>query len=163
MSDRRATVLTFVVAGVVAGLTLGIIVAAGRTPNVAYVLALAAIGGLIVVALRRAVIDVAPPTWTEPTASARPEGGVDPRIGVIELMLRRSVEDAGICRRRLQPLLFDLATHRLRTRRGIELIEDPERARAALGDDPFQFLTDVVTEPIRASRLERVITAIEQL
>ena len=58
------------------------------------------------------------------------------------MTLRRGVEDAGICRRRVQPMLFDLATHRLRRQHGVELIEDPERARELLGDETFQFLTE---------------------
>jgi hypothetical protein len=161
--ERSATVLAFVVAGVAAALTLVIIVAAGWSPDVPYVLGLATLGAVVAVALRRTTLGVAPPTWTAPTVAARPLGGVDPRIGTIELTLRRGVEDAGICRRRLQPLLFDLATHRLRNQHGIELIEDPEQARALLGDGPFHFLTDVVTEPISTAALERVVTAIERL
>ncbi len=163
MSDRRATVVVFVFATVAAALTLLIIVAAGWSPDVPYVLALAALGAFVALALRRAVLVVAPPAWTAPVTASRPSGGVDPRIGVIELTLRRGVEDTGICRRRLQPLLFDLATHRLRTQRGIELIEEPEQARALLGDGPFDFLTNVVTEPLSAASLERLVTAIERL
>jgi hypothetical protein len=163
MSDRRATVTAILVALGAAGLTLLIIVVAGRSPDVAYVLTLAALGSVVALGLRRALLGVAAPTWTDPAVPPRPTGGVDPRIGTIEMTLRRGVEDTGICRRRLQPLLFDLATHRLRTLRGIELIEEPEQARVLLGDGPFHFLTDVVTEPIKTSALERVVTAIEAL
>jgi hypothetical protein len=163
MSDRRATVLAVLVATGAAALAFVIIVAAGRSPDVAYVLALAALGAVVALALRRAFLGVAPPAWTDSAPPRRPVGGVDPRIATIELTLRRAVEDAGICRRRLQPLLFDLATHRLRTLHGIELIEEPEQARALLGDGPFHFLTEVVTEPIDTAALERTVTAIEAL
>ena len=79
------------------------------------------------------------------------------------MTLRRGVEDAGICRRRVQPMLFDLTTHRLRRQHGVELIEDPERARELLGDEPFEFLTEVVRAPIPPVELERVVSAIEAL
>jgi hypothetical protein len=163
MTDRRATVTAFVVAAVAAALTLVVIVAAGWSPDVPLVLALAALGAVIVLSLRRVLLAIAPPAWTGPIAVARPVGGVDPRIGTIEITLRQGVEDAGICRRRLQPLLFDLATHRLRSERGVELIEEPEQALALLGGGPFQFLTEVVTEPIGTAALDRVVTAIEEL
>jgi hypothetical protein len=163
VSERRATVLAFVVAAVAAALTLVIIVVVGWSPDVPLVLALAALGAVIALALRRALLGVAPPTWTGPSVVRRPAGGVDPRLGTIEITMRQGVDDAGICRRRLQPLLFDLATHRLRTHRGVELIEEPEQARALLGEEPFHFLTDVVTEPIRTAALDRVVKAIEAL
>ena len=113
---------------------------------------LAGVGAVIGVALRRLLDVVAPPVWSRPHGDAPPLGGADPRISTIELTLRRGAEDTGLCRRRLQPLLFDLATHRLRQHRGVELIEQPDDARALLGDDTFGFLTDVVTEPDPARR-----------
>jgi hypothetical protein len=163
MIDRRTLIIAAGSAVATAVIALLLIVAAGWSPNVGYVLALAAVGSVVVLAVRRVLMSVAPPAWTRPTVPSAPVGGVDPRIATIELTLRRSVEDAGICRRRLQPLLFDLATHRLRHGRGVELIEEPERARELLGDEPFQFLTEVVTGPIPTADLERLVDAIEEL
>jgi hypothetical protein len=162
-AERKATVVAVGGAAVAAGLTLTIIVAAGWSPDVGYVLVLAAVGAVVGLGLRRELLAVAPPTWSRPTAPEHPAGGVDPRIAPIELTLRRGVEDAGICRRRLQPLLFDLATHRLRQRHGVELIEDPERARELLGEQPFRFLTEVVTAPVPTAVLSRTVDAIEAL
>jgi hypothetical protein len=163
MSERKAVVVTVLVAAAGGALTLLIIVAAGWSPDVGYVMALAAGGAVVFLGMRRSLLDIAPPTWTRPTAPQIPPGGVDPRVGAIELMLKRGVEDAGICRRRVQPMLFDLATHRLRHDRGVELIEEPEQALALLGEQPFGFLTEVVTAPISTTDLEHVVTAIEQL
>jgi hypothetical protein len=162
-ADRKATVVAVVGAVVAAALTLTIIVAAGWSPDVGYVLVLAAVAVFVVLALRRILLAIAEPTWSRPTVPEHPAGGVDPRTATIELTLRRGVEDAGLCRRRLQPLLFDLATHRLRQLHGVELIDDPERARELLGDEPFHFLTDVVTAPIPAAQLARTVDAIEGL
>jgi hypothetical protein len=163
MTGRRTTVIAFVVAAVAAALTLVVVVGAGWSPDVPLVLALATLGAVVVLALRRAFLGVAAPAFTAPSVVTRPDGGVEPRVGTIEITMRQAVEDAGICRRRLQPLLFDLATHRLRTQRGIELIEEPEQARAVLGDGPYHFLTEVVTEPISSDALDRVVKAIEGL
>ena len=90
-------------------------------------------------------------------------GGVDPRIGTIETSLRRGTEDVGICRRRTQPLLLDLAIHRLSRHRGVGLVEDPEEAHRMLGDEPFHFLSDVVEAPTTAATLARTVDAIERL
>jgi hypothetical protein len=163
MIDRRAVVITVLVATGAAVGALLVIVAAGWSPDVGYVLALAAVGAVVVLAVRRALSGVAPPVWNRPTVPSTPVGGVDPRVANVELTLRRGVEDASICRRRVQPMLFDLATHRLRRNHGVELIEDPERARQLLGDEPFVFLTEVVTAPVPADQLARAVDAIEAL
>jgi hypothetical protein len=161
--DRRTIIIAALVA---AGAALGamfVIVAAGWSPNVGYVLALAVTGAVLVLAVRRVLVGVAAPAWTRPTLPSAPVAGSDPRVATVEMTLRRGTEDAGICRRRVQPMLFDLATHRLRRLHGVELIEDPERAQQLLGDEPFRFLTEVVTGPIPTTDLERVVTAIEAL
>jgi hypothetical protein len=163
VNDRRVVLITIGSALGAALAAMLIIVAAGWSPNVGYLLALAAVGAVLVLALRRLLDGIAPPMWTRPTTPGAPPGGTDPRIATIELTLRRGAEDTGLCRRRLQPMLFDLATHRLRQHHGVELIEDPDEARALLGDETFRFLTDVVTEPIPPAALARAVHAIEEL
>ena len=101
--------------------------------------------------------------WPSPVPVQRDPGGVDPRISSIETSLRRGTEDAGACRRRVQPLLLDLAIHRLSRHRGVGLVEDPDEARRVLGDEPFHFLSDVVDEPTTATTLARTVDAIERL
>jgi hypothetical protein len=163
MIERRTVVVAVLAAAGGALVAMFAVVAAGWSPDVRYILALAAVGAVLVVAVRRLVLGVAAPAWTRPKLPTRPVASIDPRVATVEMTLRRGVEDAGICRRRVQPMLFDLATHRLRRQHGVELIEDPERARELLGDEPFRFLTDVVRTPIPAAELERVVSAIEVL
>jgi hypothetical protein len=163
MIDRRTIVIAALGAVISALLAMFVIVAAGWSPDVGYVLGLAATGAVLFLAMRRVLLGVAAPAWTRPQLPSRPVASIDPRVATVEMTLRRGVEDAGICRRRVQPMLFDLATHRLRRHHGVELIEDPERARELLGDEPFQFLTDVVRAPLPTAELERVVTAIEAL
>jgi len=163
MIDRRTIVIAALLAASSAVLAMFVILAAGWSPDVGYVLALAATGAVVVVAVRRVALGVAAPAWSRPKLPSRAIASIDPRVATIEMTLRRGVDDAGICRRRVQPMLFDLATHRLRRHHGVELIEDPDRARQLLGDEPFRFLTEVVRAPIPPTELERVVTAIEEL
>ena len=163
MITRRVVAIAAGSAVALAVAAMLVIVAAGWTPNVGYLLVLAAVGAIVAVALRRLLEVVAPPVWDRPRTIPAPPHGTDPRVSTIELTLRRGAEDTGLCRRRLQPMLFDLATHRLRRLRGIELIEDPDGARALLGEETFAFLTEVVTEPIPSAQIERAVTAIEAL
>ena len=163
MIDRRSIVLAVISAGGCALGAMFIIVAAGWSPDVGYIVALAATGAVLVLAVRRIVLGVAAPAWSRPTVPSRAVASLDPRVATVEMTLRRGVEDAGICRRRVQPMLFDLATHRLRHHHGVELIDDPDRARRLLGDEPFAFLTEVVRTPIPAADLERVVSSIEAL
>lgn len=157
--------LLWLLAGTIVLATLAMltIVGAGWSPRVEYVLALAVVAAVVTTAVRRSTRVLAAPIWTlaEPIGSERP--GVDPRIATIETVLRRGVEDAGMCRRRVQPLLFDLATHRLRRDRNIELIEDPDTARELLGDEVFHFLTDVVDRPASPALIRTTVAAIERL
>lgn len=144
-------------------LAVVVIVAAGWSPRVEYVLAVAIVVVVVGTAVRRLLAVVAPPAWPTVAPVRRDPPGADPRISAIEVALRRGTEDAGICRRRVQPLLLDLAIHRLGRHRGVGLVEEPEEARRLLGDGPFHFLSEVVDEPTTAATLNRTVEAIERL
>jgi hypothetical protein len=160
---RKVPVRPLVAAILVAALTMVVIVAAGWSPRVEYVLAVACVAVVVVIALRRMLDVVAGPVWPSPVPTRRPPAAVDPRVSAIETALRRGAEDAGVCRRRVQPLLLDLAIHRLSRHRGVGLVEDPEEARRMLGDEPFHVLSDVVEAPLPPGALARTVDAIERL
>lgn len=147
----------------VTAVTLLAIVTAGWSPRVEYVLAVAFALVLAVVAIRRLMGSVSPPSWPSPLVRRAAPAGVDPRIGVIESSLRHGLDDAGVCRRRVQPMLVELAIHRLARHRGIGLVEDPDAARRMLGDEPFRFLTEVVEDPPAAATLAQTVMAVERL
>ena len=160
---NRTLVVAVVGAVALAASVMMVIVAAGWSPRVEYLLA---VSGAVVVsglALRRMADSIAPPTWPSPVAVRRDPPGADPRVAGIEAMLRRGTEDAGVCRRRVQPLLVDLAIHRLSRHRGVGLVADPEQARRLLGDEPFHFLSEVVDRPATAATIARTVDAIERL
>ena len=160
---RRSVLRALVVSLAVAAIVLLVIVAAGWSPRVEYVLAIAVTIALTVVAIRRLMGSVAPPSWPSRMAWRRPRAGVDPRIGQIETTLRRGTQDAGVCRRRMQPMLVELAIHRLSRHHGVGLVGDPDEARRLLGDESFRFLTEVVEGPPSMAELDRTVTALEQL
>lgn len=159
----RSLVRAAVLAVVLAAVAMLAIVAAGWSPRVEYILGVAFVGVFTSAALRRLVGTIAMPSWPSPVPVRGDQGGVDPRTGAIEASLRRAAEDAVACRRRVQPLLLDLAIHRLSRHRGVGLVEDPDEARRMLGDESFHFLSEVVEVPTTAATLARTVDAIERL
>jgi hypothetical protein len=71
---------------------------------------------------------------------------------------------------RLRPVIQELATELLSSRRGIDLERDPEQAHAALGDDVWELVRPDRPQPterhgsgIDEARLGRVVTALERV
>lgn len=71
---------------------------------------------------------------------------------------------------RLRPVITELATELLSSRRGIDLERDPERARAALGEDVWEIVRPGRPQPaerhgsgIGEEKLGRVVTALESV
>jgi hypothetical protein len=71
---------------------------------------------------------------------------------------------------RLRPVVTDLAAELLRSRRGIDLQQEPDRARAALGDDVWELVrpdrplpSDRHAAGIDEPSLERMVVALERL
>jgi hypothetical protein len=71
---------------------------------------------------------------------------------------------------RLRPVIVELATELLSSRRGIDLERDPDRAHAALGDDVWEIVRPDRPQPterhgagIDEAHLGRVVTALEHV
>ena len=71
---------------------------------------------------------------------------------------------------RIGPLMRDIARHKLWTRRGVELEEQPERARELLGDDVWRLLRAGRPEPnaryargAEISELRQILERIEKV
>ena len=71
---------------------------------------------------------------------------------------------------RLRPVLSELATDLLSTRRGIDLERSPERAHAVLGDDVWEIVRPDRPEPeqrhapgLDEAELGRIVTALERV
>ena len=81
----------------------------------------------------------------------------------LESRLSWGATDPDRFRDRVRPLLADLATDRLRSRRGVDPRTDPEHARQILGEPLWTLMT---AEPARSpsrAELSRLVEAIERI
>ncbi|HQY29863.1 MAG TPA: hypothetical protein PK691_01175 [Thermomicrobiales bacterium] len=77
--------------------------------------------------------------------TARPEP--TERLAQIDRMVTSSQWSVREYRARLRPVLLEIARHRLRSATGIDLDQEPERARAILGDQTWIALTTPINAP----------------
>lgn len=63
----------------------------------------------------------------------------------------------------VRPVLAEIARDRLRRHHGIELDENPERARAILGEDVWRALNGLIEHPPTTEDLDRWLTQLERL
>lgn len=140
-----------------------VVVIAGWRPRVEYVLALAVVGAVATVALRRLGATMTEAMWPSAFPPRPVAPGIDHRVSALETLLRRSVEDPTAYERRLRPLLEDLAAHRLRRSHGVDLATQPEAARRLLGDETWALVTQPAGSRVVPAQLERAVAAIEHL
>ena len=158
---NRVVLRHLIVATIVVAVAIVTVSLAGWSPQVEYIAALGLLLAIATAALRRVGTAVAESQWPPPLPPRVEPGGVDPQVSALEMLLRRSVDDPGIFRRRLRTMLADLTTHRLRRDHGIDPAEHPDEARQLLGEAAWHVLT--TDESVTAARLEEAISAIEQL
>lgn len=109
---------------------------------------------------RRAVppADPLPPsTETDPPADGLLQ------LTSMESRLSWGSTDPDRFRDRVRPLLVELATDRLRSRRGVDPRTDPESARAILGDPLWQLMTGPLTRSPSRAELTRMVESIERI
>lgn len=99
------------------------------------------------------------------TAPVRP-----PSLAKVEREVSMGVETAFDTHYRLRPLFRDLASGLLLAHRGVDLERDPERARAAVGDDLWDLVRPGAEAPeeraatgVSPEALERAVSELEQL
>jgi hypothetical protein len=73
----------------------------------------------------------------------RERGGTDQAARLLDKAMR----DPGRFAEVLRPQLVELATHRLRRRRGVDFARDPERAHDLVGDGLWQLMTTPGSNP----------------
>jgi hypothetical protein len=160
-----------VLATIVFGVALGLHwTSAERTVDI-YLLAL---GGLAMLALVTATSGAAPSAVRSPfDAALRPPRPRKPSLPTLEKTYRETV--LGIARTfdfhvRVRPVLREIASQRLASRRGLELDSDADAVRAALGDEAYELLRPERPPPERRfdpgvdpQTLHRVLDALERL
>lgn len=169
---RRPLVVSGVLAGLGAvPLVIVLLVATGQRSRAldAYILFL---GGLLMLALargtaatagaRRSVVD--PPTAHASEAARLPE------LARIEREVVLSTGSEFDQHLRVKPLLRDIATHRLRSRHGIDLDEQPVQARELIGDQAWELVRPGPLDPnkrywkgLDLGGLQGVVDRIEQV
>jgi hypothetical protein len=135
---------------------------------------LIALGGLAMMALVTATRSAAPSATRSPfDAALRPRRPQRSSLPTLEKTYRETV--LGIARTfdfhvRLRPVLREIASQRLSSRRGIELDSQPDLARAAIGEEAYELLRPGRLPPERrfdpgvdAATLHHVLDALERL
>jgi hypothetical protein len=120
------------------------------------------------------IVRAAYPTRPSPfAASLRRSRAPAERLGAL-MRLEREVSMAGSAafdvHYRLRPSLVVLASGLLASRRGIDLAREPDRARAALGEEAWEIVRPDRPPPTRRlgagigeAHLERVVSALERI
>jgi hypothetical protein len=141
----------------------------GRTAAVgAYFLAL---GVVALSVLARMVLRASPGRRSEFERALRSSRQVSEtlrELTQVENDVIHGAETYGDFRRRLQPLLWEIAVNRLRARHGIDPAQHPELARAALGDETWNVLRPdggptVAARGLPRARLRVVVDRLEAL
>lgn len=171
MQRRKAALAVLLVVG--PGAVIGLVVAAAL--HAAYasvatwycvVLAILAVGLLRLAKVL--VVDLEAP-MRPVHGPALPTGTTPELLTPIERRLSAATRERRLFITGLQPTLRDLAGERVRLHQGIDLgnviVANPDQARAALGDDLWQWLTtqDYHAMAPTAQQLQQLIAAIERL
>ena len=101
--------------------------------------------------------------WTHSFATAPHLRGADVRIARIAQDVRAADAGDAAAGARLHATVASLAGDRLRLRRGLDLLEDPREAHAALGPDLTAYLTGPPPTRLPAVRLAAFTTTLEEL
>jgi hypothetical protein len=171
MQRGKAAVAVALVVG--PGTVIGLVVAvalhaAHATVASWYCVALAILAVALLRLAKVTVVDLEAPSrpvhGTSPPTATAPE-----LLAPIERRLSAATRERRLFITGLQPTLRDLAGERVRLHHGIDLgaaiIGNPDRARAALGDDLWLWLTtqDYDAMAPTAQQLQQLIAAIERL
>lgn len=158
---RRVIVLTFVVA---LSVTVILVSFSGFVEAMAYELLLGVVALGALVALGTPVVTAARPSRRSRVRL------VPPQLLRIERIVRFGISTAVDADRRLYRLLREQARELLRSRHGVDLDEEPEVARAMLGDDVWELIrpdrpasTDRLAPGAELSDVDMVVRSIEQL
>ena len=101
------------------------------------------------------------PLPAPPRTSPRDEGLL--LLTSLESRLSWGATDPDRFRDRVRPELVALAGDLLRTRRGIDLRAEPDRARSILGEPLWQLITRTPTRSPSRAELSRLVDALERI
>ena len=153
-------------------LLVGVFAAAGMAPRPLWFVATALAIGFGSLAIRLIMLQVLETSWParhdEQLAALRTRSN-DNRTQFIATWLqesnreRRAGEGSLAFVRRIQPLLLELTTDRLVHRHGIDPNLEPDRARAIVGDQLWNLITNPDKRTASLDEIERAVQTIENL
>ena len=111
--------------------------------------------------LARQVIPPPEPLPVMPPEETRDEGLL--LLTSLESRLSWGGNDPDRFRERVRPELVTLAGDLLRTRRGVDLRTEPDRARSILGEPLWQLITRTPTRSPSRAELSRLVDALERI
>jgi hypothetical protein len=111
--------------------------------------------------LARQVIPPPEPLPVLPPEETRDEGLL--LLTSLESRLSWGGNDPDRFRERVRPELVTLAGDLLRTRRGVDLRTEPDRARSILGEPLWQLITRTPTRSPSRAELSRLVDALERI
>jgi hypothetical protein len=153
-------------------LLVGVFAAAGMAPRPLWFVATALAIGFGSLAIRLIMLQVLETNWPvrhdEKLAALRTRSN-DNRTQFIATWLQESNRERRVGEgsltfvRRIQPLLLELTTDRLVHRHGIDPDIEPDRARAIVGDDLWNLITNTDKRTASLDEIERAVQTIENL
>jgi hypothetical protein len=111
--------------------------------------------------LARLVVPPPEPLSEPPPDESRDEGLL--LLTSLESRLSWGATDPDRFRDRVRPELIGLTTDLLRTRRGVDLRTEPDRARTILGDALWQLMTRPPERSPSRAELSRLVDALERI
>jgi hypothetical protein len=111
--------------------------------------------------LARRVVPPPEPLATQAVHEPRDEGVL--LLTSLESRLSWGATDPDRFRIRVRPELVALAADLLRTRRGVDLRTEPDRARSILGEPLWQLITRTPTRSPSRAELSRLVDALERI
>ena len=112
---------------------------------------------------RLARLTVPPPDPLPPLPEREPQDDGRLLLSSLESRLSWGSADPDRFRERVRPLLVELATDRLRSRRGVDLRSQPDHARRILGEPLWQLMTGPLDRSPSRAELARMVDALERI
>ena len=113
-------------------------------------------------AVRRVARSTVPAVVWPPAHPAEDDHRIDWQVAALRIRVEFGATEPGSSDR-LRESLVAIVDDRLKAEHGIDRWEDPQAARAVLGDDLARFVVDPGGTPWRRKDLERIVTRIEAL
>lgn len=147
-------------------LLVGAFAFAGMQPRPAWFVAMAlaiAFSSYAVRLLGPQLIETTWPQRTDEAAAVQRLRNNDSRAQFLATWVQESGRDPNAFEHRIRPLLLELTHDRLQHRHGIDLADEPDRARAVVGEPHWVLITGTTARTPAYGEIEQAVRTIEEL